>query len=129
MRISKIPLPEEAKEQLLAREYQLTVPFAVLGIILFVIARWIEMDKFILLWFIAALLAAFAFFLVSGRSRTRMITILAGLVTAFLVIESVGYREIASFFFAGGSLITMLYANYLGRRDFVRNYRNQRSAN
>lgn len=125
MRISKIPLPQEAKEQLLAKEALLTGPFAVLGVVLFVVARWIEMDKYVLLWWAAALLAALALFLVSGPSRRIIVTVLAGITAVFLVVESIGYRKVASFLVAGGALVTMLYANYLGRRDFVQEYRHE----
>ncbi|NNC64534.1 MAG: hypothetical protein HKN84_07095 [Gammaproteobacteria bacterium] len=128
MRISKIPLPDDAKEELLAKEYLITVPFAVLGMVLLVVARWIEMHKFVLLWWAAALLATFAFFLVSGRSRRVIVSILAGFAAVSLATEFMGYREIASFLVAGGSLTTMLYANYLGRRDFVQSFQNRQSA-
>jgi hypothetical protein len=86
MRISKIPLPQEAKEQLLAREALLTGPFAILGVVLFVVAHWIEMDKYVLLWWIAALLAALALFLVSGPGRRTIVIVLAGITVAFLAV-------------------------------------------
>ena len=129
MRISKLPLPDDAKEQLLAKEYVLTIPFAVLGMILLAVAGWINLDKFILLWWAAAILAAFALALVSGRSRGIVAVVLASLTVSFFVIEFIGYRDIASFVVAGGSGATMLFANYLGRRDFVRNFQVQQAQN
>ncbi len=128
LRISKLPLSEDAKDQLQAREYVLTVPFAILGMILFIVARAIDLDGFILLWCCGALLGVFALILVSERSRTRVVGVLTGLTISFLVIEFAGYRDIASFLIAGGSGATLLYANYLSRRDFVQDFQQQRVA-
>ena len=123
LRTSKIPLPEDEKSELLGREASLTYVIVGLAILLVFMGGLFGLDRFVISWLLIALFALLALLLVSQTNRKSIGLLLAGLLVCLAILATLTDKMFATVFALGGGAILVIYATYLGRKEYVRQYR------